>query len=101
MNTLILTKLHQEALAKLSTTIWRSSYELKVGLGTLHELAGEGLAETHNELGSFDMPFHKVKFRKLEKESKSSTRILKRRKKFPGGDKLKHPITRTITRRKK
>ena len=101
MNTLTLTNPQKEALKKLSTTIWRSSYELKIGLGTLQALVNKGIVESKNKLGYFSMPFTCIEFRKLEKESKSESRVLKRRKSFPGGDKLKHPITRIIRRRKK
>jgi len=98
---LTLSPLQKEALNKLSTTIWRSAHELKVGLGTLRDLVNEGFAENKNELGYFSSPFTAIKFRKIEKESQSESRVLKRRKSFPGGDKLKHPITRIIRRRKK
>ena len=77
-----LTKLQKEALQKLSTTIWRSAHELKAGLGTLRDLVNEGFAESKNELGYFSMPFTAIKFRKLEKESESESRVLKRRRKI-------------------
>jgi len=79
---LTLTKLQKEALKKLSTSIWRSATELKAGLGTLRDLVNEGFAENKNELGYFSSPFTAIKFRKLEKESESSTRVLKRRRKI-------------------
>jgi len=81
-HTLALTKLQKEALQKLSTSIWRSAYELKVGLGTLRDLVNEGFAESQNGLGYFSMPFTAIKFRKLEKESQSESRVLKRRRKI-------------------
>ena len=60
-----LTKLQKEELNKLSYSQWRSSYEMKVGLGTLQELVHKGYAESKHELGAMSMPFTCILFRRL------------------------------------
>jgi hypothetical protein len=73
---LALSEVQQEALGKLSLGKWISSYELKVGLGTLQALVAKGLVESRNDLGAMSSPFTCIRFRKLFIKQ----RQLKRRK---------------------
>ena len=83
MNILKLSEVQQEALDKLSFGKWQSSYEMKVGLGTLQALVAKGLVENRNDLGSMSSPFTCIRFRKLfikpRKLKRRKPRKLKRR----------------------
>jgi len=60
-----LSKAQERALGKLSTSEWRSAYDLQESRRTLNALVGLKLAEVHNDFGHFMLPRIMIKYRKI------------------------------------